>query len=76
MTATLRNAIDRSKSHDEIVHIDFPAADECELVAELAPYYDGCIDSVRTNDGTIDVWGFEEDAPDVMDWRLNVTLTA
>ena len=74
---TLQDAIDRSISHTEIVHLEWDGDDEATLVAELYAIYDGDVDSVRTNDGTIDVWGFREDAPEgEMDWRLCVTLTS
>jgi hypothetical protein len=74
MNNELRNAIDRSIGHNEIVSVDWHAADEAELYADLSPLYDGCIDGVRLDDGTVDVWGYEGDSPDVMDWHLRVTL--
>ena len=70
------DAFARSGSHTEIVACEYAGGDDCNLVADLAAMYDGEIDHVRDNDGTIDVWGFREDAPEgEMDWRLKVTLT-
>ena len=69
------DAFARSGSHTEIVACEY-AGDEAALLADLAAMYDSEIDHVQENDGTIDVWGFREDAPEgKMDWRLNVTLT-
>ena len=75
MNATLREAIDRSSSHNEIVAVEF-AGDSSDLIAALNALYDGEIDDARENDGTIDVWGYSAHAPEgEMDWRLRVTLT-
>ena len=74
---TLLEAIERSISQTEIVHLEWDGGDEATLVAELYAIHDGDVDSVRLDDGTIDVWGFREDAPEGdMDWRLCVTLTS
>jgi len=71
----LKEAIDQSVRQNEIVTAEF-AGDEASLVAELSAEYDGEVDSTRENDGTIDVWGYREDAPTgQMEWRLRVTLT-
>ena len=69
------DAFARSGSHTEIVACEY-AGDEAALLADLAEVYDGEIDSVRENDGTIDIWGFREESPEGQtDWRLKVTLT-
>ena len=74
MTTELREAIDRSISHNEIVHLDWDGGDELNLVAALAPYHDGEIESVLI-DGRVDVWGFQDGPDGQMDWRLSVCLT-
>jgi len=75
-TMTLRQAIDRSRSHNEIVSIEYAATDSTELELALGDIYDGQIDSACENDGAIDVWGWTEEMADgEMDWRLRVTLT-
>ena len=74
MTTELQSAISRSISHNEIVHCEWDGGGEAALVAELSSIFEGDVESVRENDGTIDVWGCGD--ADVMDWRLRVTLTA
>lgn len=81
-TSTLSEAIDRSRSHDEIVALDWSGGDESDLLAELCAIYDGEIGNVDigptigSDRPVIDVWGYEGDpAIGAMDWRLNVTLT-
>ena len=71
MNTTLKDAINRSISHDEIVHCEWDGGDESALVAELSEVSED-VDSVRTEDG-IDVWG--TDSAGEMEWRLLVTLT-
>lgn len=71
---TLTEAIDRSKSHDERASVEF-VGDESDLLVALDQLHDGEIDSVRENDGEIDVWGWTDETPEnEMDWRLIVTL--
>ena len=72
----LQSAISRSISHNEIVHCEWDGGDAAALVTELSAIYEGDVDSVRENDGTIDVWGCPDDGVGDMDWRLRVTLTA
>lgn len=81
-TMTLQQAIDRSRSHNESVSVEFAAEGATKidrtvaLEMALADIYDGEIDSANENDGTIDVWGWTEDMADgEMEWRLKVTLT-
>jgi len=71
----LQQAIDRSRSHNERVHVEF-RGDRTDLMVALDGLYDGEIDDAEENNGTIDVWGWTEDmAEGEMDWRLCVTLT-
>ena len=61
----LRSAIDRSRSHNEIVALEFEGQ-LFDLQLELHRTEDG-----YENDGTIDAWSVAvEDG-----WRINVTLT-
>lgn len=77
----IREAIERSRSHNEIVHVQVPSkhsdrdADAAMLQGTLGAEYDGEIDSAWENDGSLDIWGYDEDAPaGEMDWRLKVTF--
>lgn len=73
---TLQQAIDRSRSHNERVSVEF-AGERSELMVALDGLYNGEIDDATENDGTIDVWGWTEDMPEgEMDWRLCVTLSS
>lgn len=75
MNSVLAQAIERSRSHTEIVTVEWDGGDEATLVAELHSLYDGEVDSARENDGTIDVWGYRAEAPEgEMEWRLRVAL--
>lgn len=72
---TLQQAIERSRSHNERVRVEF-AGDRSGLMVALDGLYDGEIDDAPELDGAIDVWGWTEDmAEGEMDWRLCVTLT-
>lgn len=74
---TLKNAIARSRSHNEIVSVEIEGADISTVRAELNAIYDGEIDDSQENDGSYSVWGYTDDMADgEMDWRINVTLTA
>lgn len=72
---TLSGAIDRSLSRNETIAVEWDGGDEADLVGELNSLYDGEIDSVEVDDGTIDVWGHEYEEGDEMAWRFSVTLT-
>lgn len=79
---TLQQAIDRSRSHNESVSVEYAVEGATKidrtvaLEMALSDIYDGEIDSANENDGTIDVWGWTEGmAEGEMDWRLKVTLT-
>jgi hypothetical protein len=69
----LKSAIDRSRSHNEIVALEFEGQ-LFDLQLELHRTEDGYVDLfevVEENDGTIDAWSVAvEDG-----WRINVTLT-
>jgi len=75
MQSILRQAIDRSRSYDEIVHVEIDTNDIDAVLAELASIYDGDIDSVALDDGSADIWIWQYDGPaDTSDWRLRVKL--
>lgn len=70
----LTTAIRRSRSHNEIVSVDYVGTIQ-QLRADLAalcPRHD--IDDVEVDGGWVDVWGCESGSEE-MDWRLAVTLT-
>jgi len=74
MTTELKRAIDRSQNHNEIVIVDYDGSRE-DLMVALDGFYDGEIDDAQENDGTIDVWGYDADAPEgEMEWRIKVRL--
>lgn len=70
---TLRDAIDRSVSHNEIVAVEWEG-DCFSLVNELNGLYCGEIGSVKVDD-KYEFWGGPL-GTEKMDWRLHVTLTA
>ena len=66
----LADAIERSRSHDEIVTIE--VADPDAARAEIAALYSGEIDSVLNGD-TLEVWGWTDaQAEDQMDFRVHL----
>ena len=80
---TLTDAMDMSRSHNEIVAVEWDGGDSSALIAELGGMHDGEIDSVDIGPSidserpVIDVWGYDADAPEGdMEWRLYVTLVA
>ncbi len=71
----LSDAIRLSQLHNENISVNF-LGDESELISELHAICDGDLDSVRDNNGTIDVWGCtpKMEKSGKTDWRLSVTL--
>jgi hypothetical protein len=75
MSTTIKNAIDRSTSHNEIVHItiDGDSGDALEAIREV---WNGETDYVMADHegvDTLDVWGFtEKTAENEQDWRLAI----
>ena len=70
----LTQAIDRSRSHNEIVAVEF-SGNHADLLVALDELWEGDIDSVVENDGTVDVWDCGSSSGEAdMDWRLSVTL--
>jgi len=61
---TAKEAIDRSRSHDEIVTIDYDA----EVLVALESECDG---SVKAN-GVHEFWGNDSDSENDMLWRVHV----
>ena len=67
----LKAAIDRSISHNEIVHItiDGTIAEAMQAIREV---FDGATD-YSTADDCIDVWGWtKETQENEQDWRLSI----
>lgn len=60
---TATEAIDRSVSHNEIVHVEFSSIMFIGLICE-------CEDNVEARAGMVDLWG-TTDAGD--DWRVQMT---
>ena len=77
--AQIKASIERSQSHDEIVHVTIPHTD-ISNVFDFAQDFAEQVDYVRENDGSYDMWGFtnesEENSTGEMEWRINVTLEA
>ena len=75
-TQELKKAIDRSRSHTEIVSVD-ATGNQAELVEVLSGLYDGEIDATVVDDETVDVWGYRADAPlGSAEWGLRISLRA
>jgi inactivated superfamily I helicase len=73
---TLQAAIHSSESLDEITHIELDCDSEAAL-SEIQSLVDCEVDSVMIDDNVMDVWGFEEDAPNgEMLWRLSILFTS
>lgn len=75
-TATdIKHAVDRSISHNEIVHItlDCDSGDALEAISEV---FDGETDYTMADyEGvnTMDVWGCKDETPEnEMEWRLAI----
>jgi len=70
----LTTAIERSISHTEIVDVTIMAesAVVLEIIQEMR---DEAVDHAIVKKGWMDVWGFNEDAPEGdMVWRLSITF--
>lgn len=71
----LSRAVERSRSHNEIVRIEVADTDAarqalCELYSATLE-----VEWVRLGDGSVDVYGYHVDAPEgEMVWRLHLTL--
>jgi len=71
----LEQAIARSISHTEIVHLEFPG-DGSDLVALLNEIIDVDFDLEWVEvDGVVDCWVADPANADQMLWRLNVTVS-
>lgn len=74
----IKSAIDRSVSHNEIVHIsiDGDSGDALEAINQI---FDGEVDYTMCDyEGvdTLDVWGWtDETADDEQDWRLAIRFS-
>lgn len=78
---TLKEAREQSQRQNDIVAIEWRSrhnnrdADAAMAQGYLGAEYDGEIDSAWENDGSLDIWGYQEDAPDgQMDWRLRISF--
>jgi len=70
----IKEAIQESSRRSQITSAEFEG-NEIDLRLAIDELYDGEFDTAIENDGTIDIWGFQEDAPAwSMDWRINVRL--
>lgn len=69
-TSKINDAITRSITHDEIVHltIDGDSGDALEAIAEVSDDYDWTLSDYEGED-RLDVWATEGD-----DWRLCVSF--
>lgn len=77
MQAKIKAAIEASQHHDLSVDIELPATDISDAMAEIGAAWDGDTDYTQENDGTYDVWGWNDETPEnEQEWRLKVTLTA
>lgn len=75
ITSEIKTAINRSISHNEIVHltIDGDSGDALEAVSLLTDCETDSVFYDREGVDELDVWGFDPDAPaGEMLWRLNV----
>jgi hypothetical protein len=67
-----QEAIERSRSHNEIVTVE---ASDIDAVTGIACEQDGDYDSVQIEPGAYDVWGWtSEEGDGEMDWRLTVRI--
>lgn len=74
MKTEIKKAIDRSVSHNEIVHLTVVATNSSEVRREIEAMVDCEVDSVDIGNNTLDVWGYDENALEgEMFWRLVVT---
>lgn len=75
----IKEAIARSISHDEIVHITIDG-DSGDALAEINAAWDGETDHTLADyEGSyrLDVWGWTDKTPDdKQDWRLNIKFAA
>jgi hypothetical protein len=74
----ITNAIKRSESHNEIVHLEIDG-DSVDALAAIAAITDCETDynmSDYQGEDRLDIWGSNADAQDgAMLWRLNITFT-
>ncbi len=72
---TIKHAIERSRSHNEIVTLDWDAAAIDDAVEYIAAIHDGHTDYVSGVgvDGDItEVWGWTEQSEAEMDFRVHL----
>jgi len=70
---TLKQALAQSRLQPEPLPIEF-VGDLADLVAGITALWAGEIDYAPELDGAIDIFGWEGDDPNEMDFRLTVTL--
>lgn len=74
--SVLQAALDRSRNFTETVGVEFAGSEE-EFRSALMLATDDDTDSATENDGTLDMWGWNNETLDGnMDWRLCVTLAS
>ena len=70
----IANAIKRSESHNEIVHLEIDGDSGDALNAVNAAT--DCETDYAMIEDRLDIWGYNADAQDgAMIWRLNITFT-
>lgn len=76
MNEQIKEAIERSISHNETVKIEVETSDISDVMVAIECVTENTdTDRATENNGTYDVWGWtEETAEGEQDWRLNVTL--
>lgn len=77
MQAKIKAAIADSIHSDRIVRVELPCRDISEAIVEIWAAWHGDMDYERENDGSYDVWGWEDDTEEAIAkdvWRLTVVL--
>jgi hypothetical protein len=72
----LNDAIVESIECNRIVSVDY-AGNIAACVADLYEYWDGDTDYARENDGSYDMWGWNDETPEnEQNWRLSIHCSA
>ena len=75
MQAKIKAAIANSRHYNHSVAIELPATDISDAMAEIGAAWDGDTDYAQENDGTYDVWGWNDETQEnEQAWRLRVTI--
>lgn len=68
--STIKEAIERSISHTEVVAVEVTAQDIAEALSEVNVHAED-YDHAQENDGSYDVWGTSEEGDD---FRIRIRL--